>query len=48
MWRYNYQCSIDIPSGKFTEPWKDPPFLLGTLTLSMVMFNRELLVITKR
>ena len=29
----------DLPSGKQTYLWKDPPFLMGILTMSQAMFN---------
>ena len=30
---------IDLPSGKLTELWKDPQFLMGKLAISMAIFN---------
>ena len=30
--------------GKLTSLWKDPPFLMGKLTISMAIFNSKLLV----
>ena len=30
---------MGISSGILTEVWKDPPFLMGKSTISMVIFN---------
>jgi len=35
---------VELPSGKLTQLWKDPPFLMGKSTISMAMFNNELFV----
>ena len=32
-------CSWDIPSGKHTENYGKTPFLMGTSTISMAIFN---------
>ena len=34
---------MSVPSGKRLHIWKDPPFLIGILTISMAICNSELL-----
>ena len=36
-----------VTFGKLTELWKDPPFLMGKLTISTGPFSMAMLVITR-
>ena len=36
---FQHHPIIKLPSGNLTSVWKDPPFLLGKLTISMAIFN---------